>query len=126
MFGLDKSINNLTAALREATEQRATEFKWLKSHFEFATKQDLKEMEKRILMTQAELSTALDKLTSQTGKIAQEQSDRFDKLSAEIKKLTDIINAGGDVTPQVTEALAKTQTALDNLDAAIPDAPEPA
>jgi len=74
-------------------------------------------------MTQVELSAALDKLTVQVGKVAKEQSDRFDALSAEIKRLTDIINAGGDVTPEVTAALGSVQVALENLDQSIPDAP---
>lgn len=75
-------------------------------------------------MTQAELSVALDKLTAQVGKVAQEQSDRFDTLTAEVKRLTDIINAG-EVTPEVATALGNVQTALNALDEAIPDAPEP-
>jgi len=83
----------------------------------------LAEMEHKILMTQAELSAALDKLTAQVGKVAKEQSDRFDALTSKIKELTDIINAGGDVTPEVTAALASVQSALGTLDDAIPDAP---
>lgn len=78
--------------------------------------------QKRIIMTQAELSAALDKLTAQVGKVAAEQSTRFDTLTAEVKRLTDIINAG-EVTPEVAAALATVQTALQNLDDAIPDAP---
>lgn len=76
----------------------------------------------RIIMNQAELSAALDKLTAQVGKVAAEQSTRFDTLTAEIKRLTDIINAG-EVTPEVTAALGNVQSALEALDQAIPDAP---
>jgi len=76
-------------------------------------------------MTQQELSAALDKLTAQVGKVAKEQSDRFDTLTAKIKELTDIIEAG-EVTPEVATALASVQTALNTLDEAIPDAPNPA
>jgi len=92
------------------------------SRWRLATKSDVESIKRQIIMTQAELSTALAKLTQQTGKIAKEQSDRFDVLTAKIKELTDIINAG-EVTPEVTAALAATQAALDSLDAAIPDAP---
>lgn len=88
-----------------------------------ATLSDLLLMEARLLMTQKELADALDKLTAQTGKVAKEQSDRFDSLSAEIKRLTEIINAG-EVTPEVTAALGNVQSALDTLDQAIPDAPD--
>ena len=75
-------------------------------------------------MTQVELTDALNKLTEQEGKIAKEQSDRFDALTAKIQELTDIINAG-EVTPEVTAALAGLQTAVQSLDDVIPDAPPP-
>lgn len=77
---------------------------------------------KTIIMTQQELSVALDGLTAKVGKVAKEQSDRFDALTAEIKRLTDVINAG-EVTPEVTTALESVQGALNALDDAIPDAP---
>src|ERR1017187_6473195 len=95
---------------------------WLKSHCECATTQDLKAMEARIVMTNKELETALNNQTTQIGKIAKEQNDRFVVLTKEVADLTDKINAG-DVTPEVAAALVSTQAALDSLDAAIPDAP---
>ncbi len=73
-------------------------------------------------MNQQELSAALDKLTTQVGKVATEQSNRFDTLTAEIKRLTDLIEAG-EVTPEVTKALETVQAALQSMDEAIPDAP---
>jgi len=76
-------------------------------------------------MTQAELSAALDKLTLQVGKVAKEQSDRFDALTAKIKDLTDIIEAG-EVKPEVATALESVQTALQAMDESVPDAPAPA
>jgi len=82
-----------------------------------------KEIEK-IIMTQLELSVALDKLTAQVGKVAKEQSDRFDALTAKIKDLTDIIEAG-EVTTEVATALANVQSALTAMDEAVPDAPTP-
>ncbi len=115
--------DNLTQAVRQlarAIEQLRGELR----HNEIvAILQRMERSLEKLTMTQVELSAALDKLTVQVGKVAKEQSDRFDALSAEIKRLTDIINAGGDVTPEVTAALASTQAALDSLDAAIPDAP---
>lgn len=79
---------------------------------------------RKILMTQRELSAALDNLTAQVGKVALEQSNRFDTLSAEIQRLKDVIEAG-EVQPEVATALANVQTALQSLDDAIPDAPTP-
>ncbi len=76
-------------------------------------------------MTTAELNAALDKLTAQVGKVAKEQSDRYDALVAENKKLQDIIAAGGEITPETQAAAQRVQDALDALDAAIPDAPTP-
>jgi len=115
--------DNLTQAVRQlarAIEQLRGELR----HNEIvAILQRMERSLEKLTMTQVELSAALDKLTVQLGKVAKEQSDRFDALSAEIKRLTDIINAGGDVTPEVTAALGSVQVALENLDQSIPDAP---
>jgi len=72
-------------------------------------------------MTSAQLETLLNNQTTQIGKISKEQSDRFDTLSARIKVLQDLIDAGGEITPAVETASTNVQTALDNLDASIPD-----
>ena len=74
-------------------------------------------------MKQAELAAALKDLTAQSGKIAKEQSDRFDALTAKINELTAIIEAGDEVTAEVTAALAEVKTALQSLDDVVPDAP---
>lgn len=87
------------------------------------TKQDLIEMEQRMAMTSAQLETLLNNQTTQIGKIATEQSDRFDKVTAALKVLQDLIDAGGAITPAIETASAAVQTALDSLDASIPDAP---
>ncbi len=73
-------------------------------------------------MKTAELAAALDALTLQEGKIAKEQSDRFDVLTQKIKDLTDAIG-NADVDPTVVTALAGLQAAADSLDQSIPDAP---
>ena len=75
------------------------------------------------MATQAEIAAGLTQLQTQIGKVAKEQSDRFDTLTATIKDLTDKLNAGGDATPEVVAALASVQTALQSLDDTIPDAP---
>ena len=84
----------------------------------------LNEIETKLDMTKSELSAALDKLTLQVGKVALEQSTRFDALTLKVKELTDIIEAG-EVSPEVQTALAGVQAALQSLDDAVPDAPEP-
>lgn len=76
-------------------------------------------------MTPQQLETLLNNQTTQIGKIAQEQGDRFDVLVARNKELQDLIDAGGTITPAIETAAGAVQTALDNLDAAIPDQPGP-
>ena len=123
MFGTGKQLSLLVHELRELRELKKQEFEWFKSHAGLATKQDLKEMEKRMAMTSQQLETLLNNQTTQIGKVAKEQSDRFDALTAKIKELQDLIDAGGAITPEIEAAATNVQTALDNLDASIPDAP---
>lgn len=73
-------------------------------------------------MTPQQLETLLNNQTTQIGKIAKEQSDRFDALVAANKVLQDLLDAGGTITPAIETAAAGVQTALDSLDASIPDA----
>jgi len=75
------------------------------------------------MLTPQQLEDALDKMTIQTGKIAKEQSDRFDAVVAANKELQAIIDAGGTITPAVEAKAAALQAKLDELDAAIPDPP---
>lgn len=76
-------------------------------------------------MTPKELETLLNNQTTQIGKIAKEQSDRFDAVVAANKVLQDLIDAGGTITPALEAAAENSQAALDALDASIPDAPAP-
>jgi hypothetical protein len=77
---------------------------------------------KKNIMNQTELAAALKALTAQQGKIAKEQSDRFDAQTEAIKTLTEAINAG-PVNTDVTDALAELKTTTQALDDAIPDPP---
>lgn len=76
-------------------------------------------------MTDLELAALLDTKTTQVQKIAKEQATRFDALSAEILRLNELIVAGREVTQETVDAFNRVQAALNELDAAIPDAPEP-
>lgn len=67
----------------------------------------------------------LNNQTTQIGKIAKEQSDRFDVLVAANKTLQELLDAagtGGTITEAIETAAVSVQTALDSLDASIPDA----
>lgn len=89
-----------------------------------AISRQLKVLERNIMLTQKQVAEELDKLTQQSAKIAAEQSQRFDKLTAEIRKLTDIIEAG-EVSTELETALTNTKAALQTLDDVIPDEPAP-
>lgn len=106
----------------ETLVQKQTGWQRFKSRWQSVTNRDLKKLLEAILMTSQDLEKALNNQTTQIGKIALEQSNRFDTLTKTIADLTTAIN-DGTVTPAVTTALANTQAALDSLDAAIPDAP---
>ncbi len=75
------------------------------------------------MLTSKELEDGLRSIQNQVGKVAKEQSDRFDALSKEITDLQAVIAAGGNTTPEVEAALKDVQTALQALDDTIPDAP---
>lgn len=74
-------------------------------------------------MTPQELEKQLTNWPVQLNKIAKEQSDRYDAVVAANKVLQDLIDAGGAITPAIEAAAANAQTAIDNFDAVIPDAP---
>jgi len=97
----------------------------LKSGGPFVTRKDLAKLERLIRMTQAELAEGLLAIQTQVGKVATEQSDRFDALSQTIAELEAIIAAGADATPAVVAALDAVKTSLQALDDTIPDAPPP-
>lgn len=123
-------------------EQKEKEFEWYKSHHGLATKQDLEKMETRIMASQAELAAQLKTITAEAKttkevlqKVSNESSASLEKitaLDAKVKELTDIINQGGEITPELQasfdelkvasgEALAAA-TAVDDL---VPDPTEP-
>ncbi len=78
------------------------------------------------MATQAELAEQLRQLKAQQNKIAKEQSDRFDALTAKIAALEAAI-ANAPVTAEVENALTELKAATQALDDTIPDAPvEPA
>lgn len=117
-------ISSLVSTVKELSDLRKAEFEWFKSHANLATKDDLVKLEHKIMMTATQLETLLNNQTTQIGKIAKEQSDRFDALTKAIKDLQDLLNAG-NVTPEVEAAANKVQAALQSLDDSIPDAPVP-
>ncbi len=92
----------------------------LKQHEQNQTERD-----KQMAISQADLATGLTQFQTQIGKVAQEQSDRFDALTKTIADLQAVIAAGGTVSPDVENAFTNVKTALQALDDTIPDAPPP-
>ncbi len=95
------------------------------SRFLPATKHDVEKILEKLNMNQQEALAALTAIKAQIAKVAKEQSDRFDALTKTIADLNAVIAGGGDVKPEVVQALADVQTALQALDDTIPDAPVP-
>lgn len=75
-----------------------------------------------IMITKQELEAGLKAVAAQQGKIAKEQSDRFDALTAKIKALQDALDAS-DVPQGVEDAFNELKTAAQALDDVVPDAP---
>lgn len=119
---LSEAVSDLACALRALRVQLAAEAEHRRSCAALATKSDLKALELKLLMNASQLETLLNNQATQIGKIAKEQSDRFDALTAANKVLQDLITAG-DLSPAIDAAAKNVQAALDNLDASIPDAP---
>lgn len=82
----------------------------------------LENNQQKIMATQAELAAELRAMKDQVNKVAKEQGDRFDALSAKIADLERIIREG-EANPELVAALAEVKTTLNALDETIPDPP---
>jgi chromosome segregation ATPase len=121
---LSVAISLLAHELHETRQERKLEFEWFRSHLNFATKSDLKEMEKRIMATQAELSADLKAVLAQQvktqGEIATVQAS-VDTLKVQVADLQAIIDAGGTVTQELIDAVAAVKAQAQVIDDQIPD-----
>lgn len=137
-----ESISLVAEQVRLLREQMEKEFEWRKSHHGLATKQDLKETENRIMANQAELAAELKVLTAESKetkavlqKVSTESSASLEKitvLDAKVQELTDIINAGGAITPELQEAFSELKVASGEalaaakaVDDLVPEPPQP-
>lgn len=116
------ALSDVVRAIDAHTKQRKTEFDWFKSHLALATKQDLKDMEKRIMATQAEILADLKAAIVSLKQVNEDTKDAqasIDELKAKIVELEALIQAGGAITPEIAEAVAEVkalaQSADDNL-----------
>lgn len=119
-----ESLCRIASAIEEATKQRQTEFEWLKLHSAFATKQDLLNLECKIMSKISEyvdvqnginaqfekgidgcveditsLKDTIDKLQNSAGAITPEDQKLLDEAQAKSKALADRLTALDEVTP---------------------------
>lgn len=135
---LAEALCLLAQTISEATKAKTAEFKWLKAHFELATKRDLELMENRImskisdfLTKQEQFNTeqeaSIDEVVAAVGGVASDVAE----LNRIIKELQD---SSGGVTPEdaaridaieakgaaLSAKLAGVATAVKDLDAQHP------
>lgn len=126
---LAEAICRLAEAIVEATKVKVNEFKWLRSHFEFATKHDLKEVECRIMSKISEFGDTVNARFDELGTAVDAVASDVDFLKAEIKKLQE---NPGPITPEdqaILDGIQARANALSDkvkaLDAATEQPPVP-
>ena len=72
------------------------------------------------MATQAELTAQVNTLTAKVEKIGTETRS----LLTKIDELTEVINTGGEVTPELQGAVDALSAQADVVDQLVPDAPE--
>jgi peptidoglycan hydrolase CwlO-like protein len=88
------------------------------------TLKDINEMEQRIMASQKELAEDLSKVLAQLKKTASEikgVQTTMDELKQKIIDLEEVINAGGDASPDLVAAVQAVKDQAQVVDDAIPD-----
>ncbi len=116
---------DLIRAVRDVSGELKAGMEWFKSHAGLATKNDLREMEKRLMATQSEIAAQLKQFATDLGAVNDglqtanteiaKVGTETDGLNQKIKDLTDAINSGGAVSQEVTDAVAALQTSVDAI-----------
>lgn len=123
MFGekserdLTKAVTLLAQRIDQFNERQHNEFEWFRSHLKFATKDDLKEMEGRIMAAFDDLKKELGVINGTTNEIAADIDELITKLSSP-NGLTEAQAA------EIVADLQSTSTALKGIAAKYP-APTP-
>lgn len=119
---------DLVGVAREIATQLKHGFEMLAtSHFGLATKQDLHEMEKRIMATQADIIAALTAIDTATTAIANSiasESGVIQTISDEVNALVAAVPAGTVITDdqitQLQSLASRAQDAANSLTAQVP------
>jgi len=118
---LCNSISSLTLAVRELGDLEKSRWEWCKSHYDLATKQDLRDMENRLMMTIAQaievlntLSTATDTLSIKVDHVVEDVT----RLIAGLGKL-DLSPEQEALVEKAKASITAAATAGDKADAAV-------
>lgn len=134
--GLTAALCRVALALEGVKAARQAEFRWFKSHWEAATKQDLREVERRIMSAISEFASKQNQFNARLGAAVDGAVGSITGLTGDIQtlndKITELQESGGQITPAdqalldelsamgeglatKSEALAAALAALDNL-----------
>ena len=99
------------------------ELGWSRPHHEFATKQDLKEMEDRIMATQAEVIAVLKSARDSLKQVNLDVADTSIKLGELTNKITqlEVAIANGVVGQDLVDLAAEVKTLAGQADDALPN-----
>lgn len=113
-FGNDRSLSLIAAELRLIREKAQAQFEWIKSHYGLATKQDLMEMEIRLM-------SAISDFAAKQSAFNTRIDSAITGLQGDVQTLNDTItklqNSPGTVTPEDQAALDTLQAQGDALSA---------
>lgn len=121
---LAMAVLRVAHELCEFRKHQESEFEWFKSHYKLATKEDLKEMEKRIMANQAELAADLRAVLTQQQKTSVEIATlqaSVDVQTTKIAELEALLAAGGVITQELIDAVAAVKAQAQVIDDQIPD-----
>lgn len=121
---LADALSDVVRAIDAHTKQRKTEFDWFKSHFDLATKKDLKDTENKIM-------SAISDFAAKQKAFNDRQDKAVEGLTEDVKtlndKITELQNNPGTITPEDQALLDDIQarsegiaTKLEALDALTP------
>lgn len=119
MEQLLQALNHLTRELREDRLQRFAEHEWLKAHLGLTTKNDLHEMELRIMSKISDYAAAQAAFNTRQGaaidSLVTSQAGLVDDVKTLNDKITELQNSAGQITPEDQALLDDLQTKAADL-----------
>jgi len=117
-------ISQLIVAVRQLIEVQTNGLEWFKSHHGLVTKDDLKEMEKRMATKVSELDQTVNRLQAKVDKIWDEQQKRYDDLVKDFTAVKEQL-ANVEVPPAAQASIESFDAKLTAYDDVIPDPATP-